>query len=254
MKRLTITVPTCNRPELVPTAIRSAQNQDLKEPYDILVVDASTGENAEKMAWVSVEFPRARWVRTPRDYGGSMTWRIAAEHCDTEYMTLLHDDDWYEPSFARRCIEKMRPEVAYVVTEAMVHFPEEGRRELNLKWPESGAYSSTSWERALMAMPYTISPCSALFRRRDVIDHLPVSRLPVRGAHARCMAGHDLLLMLGPLPNYGGVEYIADPLANYLAHPKSWTIGAMADEARNEELLENYRAARRYWMAVRTMP
>lgn len=247
MERLTICIPTANRPEFACMAIDSAASQD---GWPKMVVVGAGPQPGLVLGSAPVPL---KYIETPRDYGGVMTWRIAAEHVDTEYMSLLHDDDWYEPSWARRCLERMAPDVSYVVTEAMICFPD-GSTARNLGLSD-GSYSVTAWERLLMSMPYTVSPCSVLFRTADVREHLPLSRLPVRGSHSNCMAGHDLLLMLGPLkdPRYKRVEFISEPLANYRAHEGSYTIKAMADPEREAELRENYAAARRYWAALRDL-
>jgi hypothetical protein len=95
--RLTIGIPTYDRPLLVGQAIGSALEQ--YEPALVLVAD-QTGRAAEAVR-PFLSNPFVRYLRTDATslWGN---WTAAAEACDTEMFCWLQDDDLVNPCHAQR--------------------------------------------------------------------------------------------------------------------------------------------------------
>lgn len=86
--RLTIGIPTYNRPDRLPIAIESALAQ--QQPAIVLVAD-QTGD-AEEVVSQYLNHPCVRYLRTNATCLWE-NWTAAAEACDTEFFLWLQDDD-----------------------------------------------------------------------------------------------------------------------------------------------------------------
>jgi glycosyltransferase involved in cell wall biosynthesis len=106
---LTIGIPTYNRPEFLPKALRSALNQT--RDVRVIVTDNGNPEPTEEIL-ASDEFRgRVRYIKTTEP-GAWPNWRAAAEACETEYFAWLQDDDVVRSTYAER------------ITDVMDYFPD----------------------------------------------------------------------------------------------------------------------------------
>jgi hypothetical protein len=104
--KLTIVIPTYNRPHLLPRAVRSAVNQSV--PVTVIVAD--DGDDIARTAAIldSEEFAD----RDIQHYDtGAKTcwanWRAGLEMADTEYAAILQDDDVIRDTYAERIVDVM---------------------------------------------------------------------------------------------------------------------------------------------------
>ena len=173
---------------------------------------------------------------------GFASWLIAAHECPTDYIAILHDDDWYEPTFIERTLELMDDETAYVFTEATIHFPD--RTQLNFGFGcGTGAVPSGSIAEMQLGSPIIISPSCALYRRSDLLHNLIPGGAPGMPRNDK-FCGPDLLMSLLPLLDYPKVGFVADPLVNFDGHDQSTTIANMKADG-GAELSVNYESARK---------
>ena len=96
--QITIAVTVYNRRDYLKQAIASALNQTV--PVRVMVVeDCGPDEGLE--AFVRAEFgPRVAYHRNRRRRGLFDNWNACLELCATPWLSILHDDDYLEPSFA----------------------------------------------------------------------------------------------------------------------------------------------------------
>lgn len=103
MSTLTIGIPTYNRPQLLPRALRAAVNQSV--PVRIVVADdGDPGPTEEILASVEFRDEDIRHLITGATSAWP-NWRAAAEACDTEYFAWLQDDDVIRDTYAERIID-----------------------------------------------------------------------------------------------------------------------------------------------------
>jgi hypothetical protein len=105
--RLTIGIPTHDRPEMLPRAIRSALAQTV--PVRVLVAD--DGGDRHEISRIVDSFPgmindqHDRLLsRRPTPTGSGPTGTTCARLCDTEFFLWLQDDDVILPTLAQRVI------------------------------------------------------------------------------------------------------------------------------------------------------
>jgi hypothetical protein len=237
--RSTISIPTiAGRETLMLEALDSAKNQTV--PCCIDVVSATGPDAVNEPEFYKVGF----------DPGPYALWYLAAKRCKTEFINLLHDDDWHEPDFIERC-ESMfsNSSVAYVMTQANVRDGETVKNNAPIN-TATGIYPSSDFEVALFEIDLTISPCCVLFRTKDVLDFLQVAPLPIPNPPK---IGHDLLLCLMPLLRRSKVGWISEPMTNFRAHKNSYTTNALSTPLGKYELKSDYSKAREWFLTVKKL-
>ncbi|MDQ1692940.1 MAG: hypothetical protein QOH85_475 [Acidobacteriaceae bacterium] len=93
--RVSVVIPTRNRPELVLRAVRSALAQSIREIEVIVVID---GPDPETLAALrAVDDARLRWVDLEHSVGGSEARNIGVRTASTPWVAFLDDDDEWLP-------------------------------------------------------------------------------------------------------------------------------------------------------------
>jgi glycosyltransferase involved in cell wall biosynthesis len=86
-----VVIPTYNRSELFPLAVRSILQQTF-ENFEIIVSDNCSVDNTPEVARQFTD-PRVQYVRTPQHYTISDAWEFARRHAKGELTLMLSDDD-----------------------------------------------------------------------------------------------------------------------------------------------------------------
>ncbi len=103
--KITVLIPTYQRPKLLAQALRSAQLQTAPQnSYVILVVDNDPTPDSETQHLVEkMCVSNLRYVKNKKNLGGYGNWNHGFSLAETEWVCLLHDDDLLLPS----CVEKI---------------------------------------------------------------------------------------------------------------------------------------------------
>jgi hypothetical protein len=97
--QITIAVTVYSRREFISQAVRSALNQSA--PARVIVVE-DCGPDPGLESFVKNEFGSSiTYTRNPRCRGLFGNWNACLELCETEWITILHDDDYLAPNFTR---------------------------------------------------------------------------------------------------------------------------------------------------------
>jgi glycosyltransferase involved in cell wall biosynthesis len=101
--QITIAVTVYNRRQFIKQSIASALNQSV--PVRVLVVE-DCGPDATLESFVRDEFgPRIEYIRNSRRRGLFGNWNACLDYCQTEWISILHDDDFLAPEFIEAMIE-----------------------------------------------------------------------------------------------------------------------------------------------------
>jgi hypothetical protein len=95
-----------------------------------------------------------------------------------------------------------------------------------------------------------VSPGATVLRRKDIIDHLLVGRVPFTSFEYRGV-GPDWLMTAMTTLDYRTFGYVDEPLAVFSAHDGSITIDASKDAARQKAFARAYQEARLYYVITR---
>ena len=98
MPRVSVILPTHNRPELLAEALASLREQTLTDWEAVIVDDASTPP-------VSLNNPRLRIIRHDLSRGGAAAKSMGIRHAFGEVLAFLDDDDLYAPQYLERALE-----------------------------------------------------------------------------------------------------------------------------------------------------
>lgn len=238
----TVVIPTFNRANLLPDAVNSVLTQTA--PCEIVIVDHGSTDSTPKL--VTQWGDQVVYLRRNLDSGPEFSWLDGVLRASCEFVKILHDDDWLEPTFIERCLALMSPTVGFVATAATV--TDMQKNPINTLFDSlfstSGIRKSRS-DRNLVAETM-ISPTALLSRRQDLIDGIYAGRLPFQvGTYHGAGADHYLkLLSMLRYPEFG---FVNEPLANFRAHPGSITVNAFASGKKSplnrvySEVLDYYR-------------
>lgn len=140
--QITVAITVYNRRQYVKQAISSALNQTV--PARVMVVE-DCGPDPMLEGFVKAEFgPRIDYFRNPKRRGLFGNWNACLELCRTEWISILHDDDYLAPVFVEAMmeLEKEAPGRALYfgrtifVDEQCRAWPEQDLRPVAGRWVE----------------------------------------------------------------------------------------------------------------------
>lgn len=241
---VSIVIPVFNRAHLVRRAIESALAQTIQ--CEVVVVDHGSSDAITSV----VDDYRGRiiYVRRDQDSGAAAAWIDGVKHATGTFLHFTYDDDWIQPRFAEECSSALASDVAFVYTRAQLHDLGSDDTHILLRHP-TGKRPIVDIVHFLLKEPLTISPGCALFRRTDVLDNL-LDGIPNTSEllGKRSGVGEDLLLFLLTSLRYSSYFHIGEPLADFLSHDGSITVGAVRG-GRGEQLALAYERAKQYYLS-----
>jgi glycosyltransferase involved in cell wall biosynthesis len=95
--RITVVIPTRDRPTLLVRAVRSALQQTFRDIEVLVVIDGEQGsETAESV--VRLRDNRVRYILLPQQVGGSEARNIGVREARADWIAFLDDDDEWLPT------------------------------------------------------------------------------------------------------------------------------------------------------------
>jgi len=102
--QVTIAVTVYSRRQYIKRAIASALNQT--QPVARVMVVEDCGPDPTLQDFVKAEFgDRIEYIRNPKRRGLFDNWNACLELCKTDWLSILHDDDYLAPAFIETMIE-----------------------------------------------------------------------------------------------------------------------------------------------------
>lgn len=102
MSRVVVVVPNYNREAYLPTCLQSIRAQTFTDWRVVVGDNASTDRSVEIVR--SFGDPRFQLVCRPENVGYIRNTNLLINEVDTEFVAILHSDDWWEPDFLRRLV------------------------------------------------------------------------------------------------------------------------------------------------------
>ncbi len=241
-QRVSIVIPTFNRSGMLRRCIDSALAQTLT--CEVVVCDHGSTDDTPAVARSYGD--RIRYVRREHDSGVHFAWLDGVVSASGEFVHINYDDDFIAPTFIEKCMALMGPDVAFCLSCAEVR-DDATQQRLSYLFTNLGPTGVYSVRRFMSdQIKGLVSPGATLIRRKDIINHLIVGRVPFTRFEYRGV-GPDWLMTAMTTLDYKKFGYVDEPLAVFSSHEGSITIDAHKDAARKQALDRAYEEARLYY-------
>ena len=227
-EKVTVVIPTADRPETLPRAVASVLAQTVR-PARVLVADNGVDTAVLEPSWAdSVDR-----VSVGRRVGAARARNIGAGHARTEWIAFLDDDDYWLPDYLERMLDRLAVTAdADAVVGRLMRAPDEA---------EGGAvetYKCLAENPAAMRAVYYRNPGfggTNLLIRRD--------RFLAAGGFAETMSSSEDRDLAARLLQQGALIIVAaDARAVVCAHP--------GERAHHAQVRGNMQFLLRHWRAM----
>lgn len=125
---ISVVIPTHNRVDLLPRAIRSVQEQTIKDLEIVVVSDGSTDGTDELMETLKKEDPRINYISYHPGHNGNYARNTGIKASKGEYVAFLDDDDEWLPAKLEEQLKVMESdeEIGLVYTGTHSVYVDEG--------------------------------------------------------------------------------------------------------------------------------
>jgi len=95
MPKVSVVIPTCNRPDLLPRAIKSVLAQTYQD-FEIIVVDDGREKSSENVV-AGIGDARLKYIKQTDKKGGSAARNTGIKAAAGDFIAFLDDDDEWLP-------------------------------------------------------------------------------------------------------------------------------------------------------------
>lgn len=104
---VSVVIPTYNRAEYLPRAIKSVRNQTLDEYEIVIVDDGSTDETRQTVDRYLSDTGRITYLSHDRNRGPAAARNTGLEVAEGKYVSFLDSDDELKPTYLERSVRKL---------------------------------------------------------------------------------------------------------------------------------------------------
>ena len=105
---VSIGIPTYNRAPLIGRAVESALAQDHPNVEVLISDNASTDDTAARCDAYARQHANVRYLRQPSNLGATANFNSVLRMARGEYFMWLGDDDWIDPDYVSRTLQRLR--------------------------------------------------------------------------------------------------------------------------------------------------
>lgn len=250
--KVTVVIPTFNRCNYVTKAIDSCLKQT--QPCNIIVCDHGSKDETPKILKERYK-NKVKYIRREEDFGPHYCWLDGVMHAETEYVKLLFDDDWLEPTFIEKSLPLMSQDVSCVITNAKIFDETKNKiKNYNFLNKETGIYKNSLIKKRFLSFKGVISPTSCLFRKQDLIDGIYQGKLLKKGGNYYHGVGPDMFVMLLGFLRYSKVGIVNENLSVFRAHTDSITIDSSKNIDKKIKISKAYEDVVEFYSFLRLFP
>jgi glycosyltransferase involved in cell wall biosynthesis len=176
--KVSVVLPTYNRPDLLPRAIDSVLNQTYRS-FELIIVDDSSETNTQQVVG-EYDDCRIRYVEHKENQGGAAARNTGINRATGDYIAFLDDDDEWRPTKLEKQVSaiEQQPSDVGLVYCWMNYYAQSG--ELKRKYHPT--YQGYVFPHVLDGQ--RIGGCPTLLVRREVVQE-------VNGFDEAVYRGHD---------------------------------------------------------------
>ena len=223
MSSVTVLVPNYNRAAFLPRALESIRAQTFTNWCVIVGDNASTDQSVEIVR--SLDDPRVRLICRPQNLGYIRNTNLLLDEVETEFVAILHSDDWWERDFLEQLVGLLDATPAAVMAVSAVRRVS-GSDTVTVDRFETGHPGETAVLSSAEATSVLVQRWPFL-TPSDVVARTEVYRR-VAGFEESLPCSTDWLMWLR-LASAGSVALCQRPLVNNRKHQSSVTGEAEAD-------------------------
>lgn len=199
---VSVIIPTHNRANLLLRAIKSVQEQTIKDLEIIVVSDGSTDDTADVMKKISNEDNRINYISYFPGHNGNYARNRGIMAAKGDYIAFLDDDDEWLPMKLEMQLEVMnsQPDVVLVYTGVKHIYVDEGVEYTSLP-KKQGDLSKE------ILLGNWIGSTSTVLLRKEVLD-----KSGVFDEDLEARQDYDLWIRIA---QYGNISAVIDPMINY---------------------------------------
>jgi glycosyltransferase involved in cell wall biosynthesis len=248
LKKVSTVIPTFNREVYLKKAIQSCLDQTLS--HEIIVCNHGGTDGTDKMIQ---EFNgKIRYIKKEKNHGPHYCWLEGVMEASGEYINLLFDDDWIEPSYLEKTMKYFdNHDVGFVFSSANL-FDDQSQKVLKIFHNEflfkSGIYEVDRHESFFLGR--LISPTALIIRKKDMIDALYVGNLPLSKNNYKGV-GPDRLMTLLCMLRYSKFGYLSEALVYYRSHANSITVDSKSSSEKKIFFKLAYAEVDRYYYTLK---
>ncbi len=217
-------------------------------PCEVVVCDHGSTDDTPAVARSFGD--RIRYLRREQDSGVHFAWLDGVIAAEGEFVHINYDDDFIAPTFVEKCMGLMGPDVAFCLSCAEVR-DDATQKTMSYLFASLGPTGVYSVRRFMsLVINGLVSPGATVIRRKDIINHLLVGRVPFTSFEYRGV-GPDWLMTAMTTLEYRTFGYVDEPLAVFSVHDGSITVDAGKDAARQKALARAYQEVRIYYVIIR---
>ena len=248
MTRVTILVPVYNGAAFLPRSLRSIGHQTRRD-WRLVVGDDGSTDGSRVVAESSGLSPISV-LSNARNIGWAQTLNLLLAEVDTEYVAVLHADDWWEPGFLDAMVRLLdqAPDSLLAVCAARVVDPSRPDTVwgLHQRWPSQTRGSTCPSPQAVAALlEKNWIRCPAVLARAELYKQYAYDEsLPFS-----C----DWLMWLRAAA-MGSIQVDHHVLANFQVHVASQTTGFMKANLTGVDMLRMLQVLRAEWQEREPVP
>ena len=226
---ITIVIPVYNREMFICEAIESALKQTYKN-IEIVVIDNNSSDRTLTRTFDLVsENSKVTIVKNSKNVGPVLNWLEGVHLSKGSYIKILFSDDILMPTCVSELYEALEFDSGCSLSSCLVG---ENISKSKVKWKlfnkDNKCKSRSLFIRYLVTRSFVVSPCAALFRKKDILFSLQNSVNNVISLESfKTGAGPDVKIYLDILQKYPYFSFIKNPQVFFRIHDRSFTIGKL---------------------------
>ena len=247
MKNVSIVIPTFNRKLYLKKCIDSCLNQT----YETEIIVSDHGSTDGTNILLSEFKDKIKYLRREEDLGPHYSWLDGIINAKGEYVHLLYDDDYINPTFIEKCINLFTDEVGFVFCPTE-HYSQKDKKVINILYKdlglEDGIYKTNKFENYFLNT--LLTPSAAIFRKKDLIETIYQGGLPLSKYHYKGV-GPDKFASLLCVLRYKYFGYIKESLSVCNLHIGSISTDSQEDGKKRRQLKKSYEEVNDYYFILK---
>jgi glycosyltransferase involved in cell wall biosynthesis len=225
MARVTVVIPTYDRPEFLEQAIRSVLAQTFPD-FELIVSDDGTNPRTREVV-ERLDDDRIRYRRTAGRLGIPRHFNDCAKHAGSELFGLLPDDDVYTPTYLERMVAALDANPGAGFAQCGFYAVDRGLRCIEEMVAASASFHAAGDDALIWQLPRLLcNPAAVLYRHDAMVSvglwredyHFDDWAFVVRVAYRRgfvfvpealaCVRRHEENLSIRMMATPPGVDHV----------------------------------------------